>query len=165
MNIHVHDWTCSFLNQLSLWNTWNCWGSVLWTIIVFGLKKSESNVWQDGGLAGKGVQLAELGDRLVRTQLHDDATRRWVLEHGELKFAPQTRIPFYQASTDGQLHDSIVWLQISNVFFLVLPPLLMYLSLDYGKKVWHGIHAMWIMLLTIGVGKKSNSFFFQFPRS
>jgi len=40
---------------------------------------------------------------------------------------------------------------VSNVLFLLLPPLLMRLHLQYTNKCGRGIHTMWILLIVIGL--------------
>lgn len=41
--------------------------------------------------------------------------------------------------------------QISNIFFLAFPPLLIYLFKDYGRHVNPGIHIVWLMLIIVGL--------------
>lgn len=41
--------------------------------------------------------------------------------------------------------------QISNVQFIVLPPVLMYLFKEYGRCVTAGIHVLWSLLIVVGL--------------
>ena len=42
--------------------------------------------------------------------------------------------------------------QVSNVLFFVYPPLLIYLSQDYGELVSKGVHVVWLLLFVVGAG-------------
>lgn len=41
--------------------------------------------------------------------------------------------------------------QLSNVLFLVMPPILIHLFRDYGKFVNKGIFVVWSMLMVVGL--------------
>lgn len=41
--------------------------------------------------------------------------------------------------------------QLSNVLFLLLPPVLMHLFRDYGRFVNPGIHVIWVLLMVVGL--------------
>lgn len=40
--------------------------------------------------------------------------------------------------------------QLSNVVFLLLPPVLMHLFRDYGRFVNPGIHVIWFLMMIVG---------------
>ena len=44
------------------------------------------------------------------------------------------------------------FIQVSNLPFLILPPILMCLFRDYGRQVGFGVHLVWILFIIIGVG-------------
>ncbi|UJR14821.1 hypothetical protein I4U23_001808 [Adineta vaga] len=44
------------------------------------------------------------------------------------------------------------WNTISNVFFFLVPPIMIYLFQPYSKRVANGIMILWIILIIIGIG-------------
>lgn len=42
-------------------------------------------------------------------------------------------------------------MQLSNILFLVLPPILMHLFKDYGHFVNPGIHLIWVLMIVVGL--------------
>ena len=36
--------------------------------------------------------------------------------------------------------------------FFIIPPIMMSLFVDYGRRVTYGIHVIWIMLIVVGLG-------------
>lgn len=45
----------------------------------------------------------------------------------------------------------VIIFQLSNVVFLLLPPILMHLFKDYGRFVNPAIHLIWFLLMLVGI--------------
>ncbi len=43
-------------------------------------------------------------------------------------------------------------LKVSNIFFFLVPPIMIILFASYSKRVANGITALWILLIVIGIG-------------
>ncbi|CAF1261747.1 unnamed protein product [Adineta steineri] len=44
------------------------------------------------------------------------------------------------------------WNTVSNIFFFLIPPIMIYLFRPYSKRVANGIAILWILLIVIGIG-------------
>ena len=48
--------------------------------------------------------------------------------------------------------SQLLLLQVSNVFFFIVPPVMIFLFRPYSKRVANGITLLWILLVVIGIG-------------
>lgn len=51
----------------------------------------------------------------------------------------------------NKFNNKFIYLQLSNILFLLLPPVLIHLFRDYGRFVNPAIHVIWIMLMFVGI--------------
>lgn len=111
----------------------------------------------------RSVFLRELRNWLVRRQLQTMFLHRGVLQHCMLCVPIYQKKYFYKCNTLLQVTFLWIWfittarwidqfcsLQVSNLIFFIIAPIMLYLLHPYAKERNLAIHLVWIMMIFVG---------------